>query len=84
MTLKPESAKWIHDIREAVLDIQNFTDGMDFERYCEDPKTRAAVERKFEIIGESCMRLRERDPSSSIRSQNPDETCISIFGYSAG
>jgi len=35
---------------------------MTFSDYLEDEKTQAAVERKFEIIGEACVRLREQAP----------------------
>jgi len=57
-----EANKLLFDIREALGAIGVFTDGMSFEDYLADAKTRAAVERKFEIIGEACSRLRDRDP----------------------
>jgi uncharacterized protein with HEPN domain len=59
--MKPESAKWIYDILDAISDIERFTQSLDFEEYLNDTKTRAAVERKFEIIGEACTRLRDHD-----------------------
>jgi uncharacterized protein with HEPN domain len=37
---------------------------MDYAAYRLDAKCRAAVERKFEIIGEACMRLRDRFPEA--------------------
>lgn len=58
--MKVEAAKLILDIREAIVQILKFTEGMSFEDYVADDKTRAAVERKFEIVGEACARLRER------------------------
>lgn len=57
-----EANKLLFDIREALGAIGVFTDGMSFEDYLADAKTREAVERKFEIIGEACSRLRDRDP----------------------
>jgi len=60
--MKPESAKLIFDIREAIQAINGFTENMNLDDYLLDEKTRAAVERKFEVIGEACTRLRERDP----------------------
>jgi uncharacterized protein with HEPN domain len=33
--------------------IEAFTAGMDFDRFREDPKTIAAVERKLQVISES-------------------------------
>jgi len=60
--MKVEAAKLILDIREAIEDIRKFTEEMTFENYLADDKTRAAVERKFEIVGEACTRLRDRAP----------------------
>lgn len=34
---------------------------MDFERFLTDDRTRAAVERKFEILGEALRRIRDDD-----------------------
>jgi uncharacterized protein with HEPN domain len=36
--------------------IENFTRGLTFEQFREDPKTVAAVERKFLVIGEPAAR----------------------------
>ena len=35
---------------------------MDLEAYARDAKCRAAVERKFGVMGEACTRLRDRFP----------------------
>lgn len=58
----PESSKLLLDIRRALEDIEAFTAGLDLEAYKGDAKCRAAVERKFEVAGEACVRLRERFP----------------------
>lgn len=60
--MPPESLKLLVDIQLALEDIRIFTDGMDFGRYRLDAKCRAAVERKFEVIGEACVRLRDGFP----------------------
>ena len=39
--------------------IEQFTHGMDFEAFREDPKTVAAVERKLLVISEAAVRLGE-------------------------
>ena len=39
----------LSDIQEAIAKIQDFTAGMDFEEFRQDPKTVAAVERKLPI-----------------------------------
>ena len=45
------------DIEQAGADIARFTEGMGRETYVGDARTQAAVERKFEIIGEALNRL---------------------------
>jgi uncharacterized protein with HEPN domain len=45
-------------------DIQAFTANMNLAQCRQDAKCRAAVERKFEIIGEACSGLRDRFPES--------------------
>ena len=60
--MPPEGLKLLVDIQQSLTAIQEFTIGMDFGSYRNDGKTRAAVERKFEIIGEACGRLRDRCP----------------------
>jgi uncharacterized protein with HEPN domain len=58
----PESSKLLLDIQQALEDIKAFTAGLDLEAYKADTKCRAAVERKFEVAGEACVRLRDRFP----------------------
>ena len=60
--MPPEALKLLVDIQRALSDIMEFTAGMDFVMYQLDAKCRAAVERKFEVIGEACTRLRDRFP----------------------
>lgn len=59
-----ELNKLLIDIRTALLEIQEFTDGMNLTSYRADSKCKAAVERKFEIIGEACTRMRDRFPDT--------------------
>ncbi len=65
-----ESSKLLLDIRQALDDIAAFTSGLNQTAYAQDAKSRAAVERKFEIIGEACVRLRDRCPA--VFEQIPD------------
>lgn len=65
--MPPEALKLLVDIKKALADIKDFTLGMDFEMYQRDTKCRAAVERKFEVIGEACMRMRDRCPEQFCR-----------------
>jgi len=57
----PETRKHLLDILEAAADIRAFTEGLDLASYRNDAKSRAAVERKLEILGEACSRIRDRD-----------------------
>ena len=45
------------DINNALQNILEFTDGMEFDDFVNDKKTVAAVERNFEIIGEATRQL---------------------------
>src|SRR6476646_8649010 len=45
------------DIRDSIQYILEFTKGYDFDLFEKDIKTRYAVERNFEIIGEAASRL---------------------------
>ena len=47
----------LSDIDQAGADIERFIGGMDRGAYADDALTQAAVERKFEIIGEALNRL---------------------------
>ena len=47
----------LRDIADAVGLIEEFTAGMDFDAFREDPKTIAAVERKLLGISEAAIRL---------------------------
>ena len=45
------------DIQVAISSILEYTGGYDLEAYEKDVKTRHAVERNFEIIGEAASRI---------------------------
>jgi uncharacterized protein with HEPN domain len=62
--MRYEALKLLTDIREALLEIELFTAGMNLAGYESDALRRAAVERKFEIIGEACNRLSLRDEAT--------------------
>jgi uncharacterized protein with HEPN domain len=53
--------EWLQDILDQANEIQSFTVGLTFQTYQLDRKTQAAVERKFEIIGEALNRIRAAD-----------------------
>lgn len=65
MQRDPRAFLW--DTREAALSIQSFIAGMDREGYLGTPLVQAAVERKFEVIGEALNQLSKFDPALAAR-----------------
>ena len=61
--MKRDAKAYLHDIQEAGKHIREFTKGMSMEDYCKSELVRAAVERKFAIIGEALVRLRTDYPA---------------------
>ena len=59
MQRDPRAFLW--DVRESALAIQQFTAGMDATAYAGNAMAQAAVERKFEIIGEALGQLAKAD-----------------------
>ena len=57
LSMQPDPRIVLTHIEQAGADIESFTDGMDAVAYTDDARTQAAVERKFEIIGEAVNRL---------------------------
>lgn len=58
-----EIKAWLYDILNAINEIDSFIVDMpnDFNAYQNDVRTRRAVERNIEIIGEATRRILERD-----------------------
>ena len=59
---------YLDDMLEAVTKILDYTTGMDYDAFINDPKTQDAVVRNLEIIGEAAGRLPEdiRDAAPEI------------------
>jgi len=65
MQRDPRAFLW--DVRESALAIQSFIAGMDMAAYAGNAMAQAAVERKFEIIGEALNQLSKFDAAASAR-----------------
>lgn len=54
---------WLYDILNAIVEIESFFNGntKDFEKYQDDLRTKRAVERNIEIIGEALSRILKHD-----------------------
>ena len=58
---------WLFDIKTAIEEIESFfPEGKIFQYYQEDLKTKRAVERNIEIIGEAMSRILKADPKIEI------------------
>lgn len=71
----PRAYLW--DVREAALAIQAFTAGMDAAGFDATPMAQAAVERKFEVIGEALNQLAKLD--GTVAARIPDLAKIVAF-----
>src|SRR4051812_25538578 len=59
-----EIKAWLYDILNAISEIESFlSDSPTFNLYQEDLKTKRAVERNIEIIGEAMSRILTKDSS---------------------
>jgi uncharacterized protein with HEPN domain len=56
-----EAKKHLFDILEAAGSIEDYTHGLDYSDYRNNGMLQAAVERKFEIIGEALNRIKKSD-----------------------
>jgi len=59
-----ETKKSLHDVLAAAREIGEYTAGFDFPAYQKNGMAQAAVERKFEIIGEALNRIARLDPNN--------------------
>lgn len=59
---------WLYDILNSIEEIESFFDGIPtkFEEYQNDLRTKRAVERNIEIIGEALSRILKIDKSIAI------------------
>jgi uncharacterized protein with HEPN domain len=62
--MRLEIKKLLEDARQAALAIERFVEGKSFGDYAGDELLRAAVERKFEIIGEALGQLGKIDSAT--------------------
>jgi uncharacterized protein with HEPN domain len=60
--MNDETKKRLFDALEACRSISQFTAGIDFAAYTDDTMRQAAVERKFEVLGEALRRAEELEP----------------------
>lgn len=80
-----EIKTWLYDILNAINEIDGFLvdENYDFPHYQNDIKTKRAVERNIEIIGEAVNRITQRNPSIELTNsrQIVDTRNRIIHGY---
>lgn len=59
MSRQRDIADYLKDILQAIDDIAEFTEGMDFEQFNGDKKTVNAVIRSLEVLGEAAKHIPE-------------------------
>ena len=65
--MKPEILTWLEDIDRSIIEIYNFLpEKRDFLQFRNDLKTRKAIERNLEIIGEALNRILKEDSTIHI------------------
>jgi uncharacterized protein with HEPN domain len=64
--IKRYSEDYLKDIEEAIRLAIEFTQGMDFDSFCQDTKTIFAVTRAIQIVGEAVKKIPD-----NIRQQHP-------------
>ena len=55
--MKRKDTLFIQDILQAICDIEAFLEGMDFESFCKDEKTKSAVVWQIHKIGEATKNI---------------------------
>ncbi len=65
--MEDEIRTWLSDIKQAIIEINEFLpDKKDFFQFQKDLKTKRALERNIEIIGEAANRILKKQPEIKI------------------
>lgn len=65
--MEKEVLSWLEDIKQAIDEIEDFLpEQRDFFQFKKDIKTRKAIERNIEIIGEAVNRILSKQPEIQI------------------
>lgn len=85
--MEQEIKTWLYDILNAILEIQGFFEDTPkiFEAYQTDIRTKRAVERNIEIIGEALNRILKHNPEIAISNARKivDTRNRIVHGYDA-
>jgi uncharacterized protein with HEPN domain len=65
--MEDEIKTWLSDIKQPIIEINDFLpDKKDFSQFQKDLKTKRAIERNVEIIGEAANRILKKQPDIQI------------------
>ena len=66
--MDPEIKTWLFDVLQSITEIESYFEGKPkrFDEYISDIKTKRAVERDIEIIGEAVNRILKKDKDFKI------------------
>jgi uncharacterized protein with HEPN domain len=85
--MQRDARTYLWDIQAAADAIERFVAGLDVQTYAASEVVHAAVERKFEVIGEALSQLARLDPALASRIPNLREIIafrnVLIHGYAA-
>ena len=85
--MQRDKRAFLWDVREAALAIGSFLSGLDHQAYIHNDMVQAAVERKFEVIGEALGQLSKMDEALGNRIPNLPQIVAFrnqlIHGYAA-
>jgi uncharacterized protein with HEPN domain len=59
-----DARRHFQDVLEAIEQIEQFVGSMSFNEYAHDEKTKAAVERKLQILTEAIIRIADQSPGA--------------------
>jgi uncharacterized protein with HEPN domain len=83
--METEEKKFLYDIAQAAKDVRAFTENLSFADYTPNRLVKAAVERKFEIMGEALNRLHKISPETAESVRNHKKIIafrnVLIHGY---
>ena len=76
---------YLFDIKQACEAIKEFTQNIGFKEYSANSMVKAAVERKFLVIGEAMIRLKREHPETLNRITNQEKIIgfrnVLVHGY---
>ncbi|MBF0328586.1 MAG: DUF86 domain-containing protein [Nitrospirae bacterium] len=76
MSKKRRDKDFVGDILEAIEYISSYTNGMTYKEFLDDRKTRDAVVRNFEVIGEAAKNI-----AADFKAKQPDVPWKTLAGF---